>query len=448
MTNNGMRWLAAAILMTAAPAGAQQAQRITFNDAITIALRQNLTVRQAENNVDIQSIGISQAGQQMRPNLGFSVSGSNAVGQQFNQDLARLVTENTQSVSTGVSSNVLLFDGGRTRANVQAARANTEASTLDLTRAKQTAVFQVASNFVNLVSAQSQLEVQRENLVSLQLQEAQIQRFADAGARPISDLYQQKASVASAQLAVTQADRSVELAKIELIRALQLDPAKEYEFVAPVIPDSMPTRVFRLDSLVALALARRPDLVADQSRLLAAQQDVKAAAAGRRPSISLSGGYNTGYSSSSDSAFFNQLFKQRRGGSLGANVSFPIFDRGSTRLAQQRAAITEENAQLALTNQRQAVALEVRTAWLNVRSAQQQLAAATAQLTAATQALDAVQQRYNVGAATLLDVTQARAQRVNAASSIATARYNLVLTQAVIAYYTGELDPLNIRLGM
>ena len=73
--------------------------------------------------------------------------------------------------------------------------------------------------------------------------------------------------------------------------------------------------------------------------------------------------------------------------------------------------------------------------------------AATAQQVAASLALDAVQQRYNVGAATLLEITQSRNQLVQAQSALASAKYNLVLTQAVLSYYTGELDPNNIKLG-
>lgn len=447
MKNQRMWWVVVVSVMGASAATAQGAERITFNDAITIALKQNLAVRQAENTVELQQLAVSQAGQNLRPNLNFNLSGSNAVGRQFNPNDGTISTELTQSVNTGVSSGLLLYDGNRTRAGVRSARADAVASESDLIRTKQTAVFQVASQFVALVSAQSQLEVQKENLVSLQLQEAQIQRFADAGARPISDLYQVKATVASAQLSVTQAEASVENAKINLIQALQLDPAKEYEFVAPVLPDAVTSRAYRLDSLVNLAYARRPDIVAAQDRVAAAAQDTKAAAAGRLPSLSANIGYNTSGRSGGQNGFGSQ-FEQNRGGSVGLSGSLPIFDRGNTRLAQQRASIAEENAQLALINQRQAVALDIRRAWFNVRSAQQQQVAAAAGLTAATQALDATQQRYNVGAATLLEVTQARAQRVQAASSLSTARYNLVLTQAVIAYYTGELDPLNVRLGM
>ena len=66
---------------------------------------------------------------------------------------------------------------------------------------------------------------------------------------------------------------------------------------------------------------------------------------------------------------------------------------------------------------------------------------------AATQALEATQQRYNVGAATLLEVTQLRAQRVNAQSNMADAQYNLVLNQAAMAYFTGERELTGTTIG-
>jgi outer membrane protein len=100
-----------------------------------------------------------------------------------------------------------------------------------------------------------------------------------------------------------------------------------------------------------------------------------------------------------------------------------------------------------LASTKQNVALDVRTAWYNIRSAQSRLAAAQAGLISATQALEATQQRYNVGAATLLEVSQARAQRVNAQSSLADAEYNLVVNQAAMAYFTGELNPAAMTIG-
>lgn len=450
MKTKGKWWITSvALVIAGTPVVAQQApptQQVTFADAIQIALKQNLTVRQMENNLLIQQATANQARNNLLPDLSFSTSGSDNVGQQFNLNTGKLTTQQTQSLNPNIRSSFLIYDANRTVSNIRSARENATAITMDVSRTRQTAVFTVASDFVALVSAQSQLDVQKENLVALQAQLDQIQQFANAGARPLSDLYQQRANVASAQLSVTQADQSVENAKINLIQALQLDPAKEYEFVAPPIPEVATGRIFRLDSLVAVAYARRPDIAAERSRVAAAAQDLSAARAGRMPSVQASVSYGTNYTSASDSGLFNQ-FNQRRGGGVGLSFTLPIFDRGSVRLQEQRAQILEENATLALINQQQTVALEVRRAWLSVRSAQQQQIAATAQQVAAALALDAVQQRYNVGAATLLEITQARSQLVNAQSALSTAKYNLVLTQAVLAYYTGELDPANVKLG-
>jgi len=116
-------------------------------------------------------------------------------------------------------------------------------------------------------------------------------------------------------------------------------------------------------------------------------------------------------------------------------------------VAEQRAQIAEDKARMSLDAEKQSVALDVRRAYLNELSARQQLDAAQAQLAAATQSVAATEERYRTGAATLVEVTQARAQHVAVASALATARNNLVLQQAVMSYYTGDLDPKNAKLG-
>lgn len=446
-----IRILAAALaslvtLSTVAAAQQQQPiERITFPQAIELALKQNQAVRNAENQLELQDLAVAQSRQSLKPNLSLSLNGSNSVGQSFDPTTVSLITKQTQSTNTSLSSSYSLFDPARS-SNIAASKAGEAASGSDLARARQTAVYNVATGFVAYVSARSRLDVQKENLVSLQLQEAQIQRFADAGARPISDLYQVKSNVASAQLQVVQAEAAIENAKFNLMRNLQLDPAKDYEFVPPVIPDSLGATNYNLDSLVTLSYSRRSDIIAAQNRVTQAEKSVRAAGSGRMPTLGLSANYGTS-GRSGQTAGFGDQFDQNKSGSIGLGITLPIFDRGSTSLSTRRAQINQENAEISLTSTRQAVALDVRTAWFNVRSAQQQLVAAQAGLTAASQALEATTQRYNVGAATLLEVTQARVQRVNAASSLSDARYNLVLNQAAIAYFTGEMDPKNVTIG-
>src|SRR5918992_1803739 len=333
-----IRSIITALAVIAAPLGAQQTapRTIRFGDAVGIALRQNVAIRQAQNATALDETAVRQQQLQFLPDLRFNVSGSENVGRSFNQTEGRITDQSTQSMSSGVSSSVTLFNGGENVANLRAARLGEQASTQDLARTRQTVVFTVASNFLNLVAQQEQLRVQQQNLAALQAQEEQIKRFVDVGSRPISDLYQQQASVAAARASVVETQRALELAKVDLIQTLQLDPAGTYEFVAPPLSAVATTREYSLDSLVARAYSQRSDIDADEARVAAAEQDVKAAQATRWPAVSLSLGYNTAYSSASDLSVADQL-NQRRGGSIGIGVSIPLFDRGSSDLATQRA---------------------------------------------------------------------------------------------------------------
>ena len=56
-------------------------------------------------------------------------------------------------------------------------------------------------------------------------------------------------------------------------------------------------------------------------------------------------------------------------------------------------------------------------------------------------ALQAAQDRYDAGASTLVELTQARATQVDGASAVVTARYNEMFQRTLIGYYIGALDP-------
>jgi outer membrane protein len=444
---NATAMLAAAL--SASALGAQQPAAstsrpptiVTFGEALKLALTQNSGVKQAQNSAALSGATVTQQKLAFLPSLSVSANTAQDYGRNFSQSEGTILNTTTNTLNAGVSSSVTLFDGMKNVANLRSAQADEQASEQDLTRAKQTAVFTVASNFLSLVTQQQQLAVQQENLAAQEALENQISQFVKAGSRPVSDLYQQQASAASARAAVVTAQNNVELAKVDLIQTLQLDPRGNYEFQAPPLADTVAaTAHFDLDSLLDRAFAQRPDLGANASRVQAAQQDVKAANASRWPTISLTGGYNSGVSSAAEASFLDQL-NQRRGGSLGIGISIPLFDRGATQAATERAQIQADNANLALATQRQQVALEVRRAYLDYDAAKQQLAAADAQQKAAALAVAATQQRYQVGAATLVELTQARATQVQAQSAFINARNNLLFQQSLMSYYTGELDP-------
>ena len=422
-------------------------QTITFNDAIAIALRQNITLRQANNTAALNSATARQQRLALLPDLRFNSTTGQNYGRTFSQDEGRILNQTTQSLNAGVSSSLTLFNGLTNVANLRSAQLTENAGDRNVKRAEQTVAFTVASNFLTLVQQQEQLRVQQENLAAQEAQEKQIQAYVNAGSRPISDLYQQQATVAAARTQVVNAQRALELAKVDIMQALNLDPRGNYAFTPPAL-DTASTGVatFDLDSLLTRALAHRSDLEAQQTLVSAATQSVKAAKGARWPSLSLTAGYNSAYNSATSLGFYDQL-DQRRGGSVSLGFSIPIWDRGAADLATQRAEINEDNARLDLKDRQQQIGLEVRRAYLDYQAARQQLDAAEVQLRAAQLALQTSQQRYNVDAATLLEVTQARALQLQAASALVTARYGLLFQRTLIGYYTGDLNPRNVSIG-
>src|SRR5580765_703630 len=130
--------LTAGTLAAASVAGAQgnarTPQRITYDEAVAIALKQNVSVKQAENATQLSDATVRQQQKQFLPNLSLSVSGSNNVGRNFSQSEGTIINQQSQAVSTGLSSSLTLFDGGKNISALRSARADEEASEQDLTR--------------------------------------------------------------------------------------------------------------------------------------------------------------------------------------------------------------------------------------------------------------------------------------------------------------------------
>jgi outer membrane protein len=138
---------------------------------------------------------------------------------------------------------------------------------------------------------------------------------------------------------------------------------------------------------------------------------------------------------------FSDILDQRRGGSIGVSLSFPLFDGLRREQQVEQAQVQRLNARYALEDQKLQVSLEVREAYLNYQTAVKQLDVTEKQLRAARQAREAAQERYNLGAASIVELTNANRNFVQAASQRIRARYNFIFQQKLIAYYVGNLNP-------
>ena len=442
-------------------AAAQDVRTVSFDEAVDIALEQNITLKRVANVAEYEAITATERRAIFYPDFYVSGRGTQSYGRNFIADEARIINTTTEQLGVGVGSSVNLFRGFGDVAALRQARLSQEAAELDYDRARQSVVFEVMSNYLALIEQREQIRVREENLEAQRQQLDQVvaiddgarragQRWTsgtcrarglvEVGSRPPSDLYQQQAAVAEAELQLVNAERAYQVSEVNLIQTLQLDPFDDYRFTVPEAGDVDALEEHELGDLLQEAFARRADLQARETEIDAAREGISLAKSSRWPSVGLTFGYGTNYTTADRFGLFDQ-FDQRRGGSVDLNLRLPIFDRYNTKLNVERAQVQYNDARLSLQDARQNIAVQVRQAFLDLRSAAKALDVSATQEIAAEKALEVEQERYTVGVGTLVELSLARAQHVQAASSRVTAKYDYLFQTKLIDYYLGILDP-------
>ncbi|MFB6248193.1 MAG: TolC family protein [Salinibacter sp.] len=426
--------------------------QLTFDEAVRIALDQNTDVKRAQASVREASAQVQAEWMDFAPDLSLSSSTGYDFGRGFSQVEGEVVTQSRNSFNVSARSGITLFNGFENTASLRQANNQARASELSLDRTRREVAFTVMDQFIALLESREQVRVRREQLQALRQQLEQTQEFVDSGASPVSDLYRQQADVAEAEQQLLQARREREVGKTRLIQTLQLNPQAAYDFQVPDLEgDTLGTATYNLSALIDEAFRNRLDLQVAKAERRAAEQNVRVAKSSYYPTVSIGGSYRSDWLSTRKiqnpqtgrpvrPTFFDQL-NNNRGGGISLSLSIPIFDRLQRNAQVERAQVQAQNAEYNLRDQRQQVALQVRQAYLDYRNAVQQLQAARKRLKAARQARTATQERYNLGAASIVELRNANRDFVDAASQRVRARYNLLFRQKQIDYHVGRLDP-------
>lgn len=441
-----------AIGLAASSSVGQNVREISFEEALQIALDQNVNLRVSENSRELQEANVRSARAAYLPNLNVNANPGQQYGLAFDQTAGKLVSETSESLSLGLSTSISIFDGFGRQSQLEQSRHNLEAADHQLERSRQGVLSQVALNFLQVILDREQIRVQNENLAAQNQLLTRIQEFVDVGSRPISDLYQQEAAVAQSELQLLNAERAYQLSQNALIQVLHLDPVGNYEFTAPSAEDvDLVPREYDLQILFDRAYQQRSDLMAQRASIDASEQGIRLAKSSMYPSLSLSGNARTVYSSqrlrfdpatgeATEIPFADQL-SDNRGGGIGLSLRIPIFNRLNTTTSVQRAQVQHSNALLDYESAQQQVALEVRQAYLDYLTAVKQLDVTEKQLRSAEQALEAEQERYDLQASTLVELSQARATYEQSVADRLTAIYTFLTREKLIEYYTGTIDP-------
>jgi outer membrane protein len=188
-------------------------------------------------------------------------------------------------------------------------------------------------------------------------------------------------------------------------------------------------------------IIKRPDLLAQEYRIEAANQNIRIAESGKKVSVSASANLRTSYASQNrSSGFGSQFFKREPEVSGGLTLSVPIFDRRRTETTVARANIQLRQEKFDMVDLKQNARTDLLQALLDFNTAKAQLSFSQEQLASAGAALEAELARFDAGAATLLDVNSLRSNRLDAAVAVEESWFNLFTNRLDITLQDGTLE--------
>ncbi|MDQ6679688.1 MAG: TolC family protein, partial [Pseudomonadota bacterium] len=342
----------------------------------------------------------------------------------------RTINGTRWSGNDGLSLGLNLFDGGRRYFGIGTAKANVAAAEASEVSARFTVGLTVQQAFFNALAAR-----ESEGAAKAQLEQAQQQMMAStsrvaAGVATRSDSLRSLIQLQNAQLALLQARNNLETANATLTRltaspfSVTASPADTLD-TGPVLPDST--------ELARLALAG-PAVLQASANEVAARSAARAARTPYLPTLDVSFG-RTG--TGSDIAYgYQKDFTYQS--ALRFNLSYPLFNQLQREQSRVQADVAASNADATLRDMRLAAQQLLVQNLSALRTAAVQVTVQTATVAAAEEDLRVQQQRYTLGASTLLDVLTSQTQLNQARAALIQARYNLRVAKAQIATLIGR----------
>jgi len=328
--------------------------------------------------------------------------------------------DRAESGSLSISLNQPLFQGFRTVESTKAAEAQVDAGRQGLLQTEQQVLFDVVQAYMNVYAGRQLVNLRKQDVAALQAQvRASNERF-NVGEITRTDVAQAEARLAESQNALVDAQTRLAQDVAFYIQVVGNEPGKlTYPKIAKLPPS--------LNGALDIAGEINPRLLAQAFVEMATNAAVGVARANLLPSAGLEAQAFT------NDPEFGTDDTGIRGASIGAQVSIPLYEAGfyysQVREAKQRAS----QSRIELIEVARDVRKAVAQSWNAYVGLGQIIKNTRTQVQAAQLALNGVQQEYQAGTRTTLDVLDAQRElvqsqvlQVNAEKSRVVAGYQLL----------------------
>jgi outer membrane protein len=409
------------------------ADKLTLTQCIDTALKNQPTIRSAQENVHAGRGRETQAASPYFPQITASTGYSEShapLGGAFGDST-------TKSYTTSLSLNQTLYDFGKTGNAYDAAKLGTLSLERDAERISQEVVLNVKQSYYALLAAKKLVEVAQKTIEQTESHLKQAEAFFRAGSKPRYDVTRAEVEVNNANLGLINAKNGVRIRTIALNNAMGIDPGRSTEIVEelPAVP-VLPT----MEQAQIDALQNRPDMKRMEADIAAAHARLTAERSNYLPTLSANAAYSWANGTTEMGPFLGTMFKGdvQNSWNAGIMLTLPLFQGGLTngRVAEARANVLALEAQR--DAMKQSILLEVNQSFADLESAAARVEVMEKTLQKARENLDIAHGRYKAGVGPYIEVTDAQLSSVNAETDHIKALYDYHLAIAQLLKAMGD----------
>jgi len=405
---------------------------LTLADVADAALCNNPQTREAWANARIQAAQVGIARSAYLPSVTDNISGN------FTWSDPEQATRNNpyNTISNSIVASYLLYDFGNRNATLENARQLLQAASATQDATIQTILLSVIQSYYLAQSGVAALEASRE------AERASEESFKAANARYIAgivtpaDKLQAQTAYAQATLLRITAEGTVKTAYGTLANVMGIDSNQPLTLAPSLSADGGQNIEADINGLIEQARNRRPDLMASEAQVKAAQAAIEASKAAAKPTVSLGVSNNVQDGSNITS---------NNNSTVGFTVAIPLFN-GYAPTYRIRSAEATADARVAQRDRiRLQISLDVWRAYQSLRTANETITASNILLSSAEESERVALGRYKAGVGNIIDTLNAQSALASARQQKITAQLNWNIARATLAQSIGSLDNAMIQ---
>ena len=412
--------------LLAAPAAAQQ--EVTLQEAVRRSLDVQPAMVQARGDQRNAGASTRSAFGAFLPTFSTGISAARSNVSRIDPTTGQPVPPE-YSYTGSLNASLELFDGFRRFANLRAANATGDAAAAGAVNQRFQVTLATKQIFYNALASEDLVRV-AESQVRRAQQQLQISvEKLHAGSATRSDSLRSTVDYGNARIVLLQAQANLATAEANLGRQIGVDALVRAipDTVLPVVPDTADLRRAALESAPAVAQA--------ESQASAARAQVWSARSQYWPSLTVSYTNNRQGAGSPSFPLFNnypETFSWRFG------VSWTLFNGFSREANQVSASVNRDIAEARAADTRRQVNALITQELAALSTAVEQINIARDNLAAATEDLRVQNERYRVGAATILDLLTSQAALTQAQVNVVQTRFNYLIARAQVEAVLGR----------